>query len=204
VGEHPPIARGDHDRHTHEAAQETHRQDDGNPGGAWLLAGWPVRDSRWVECRQRRPLRVGGSDAPTLGTGGRPEEGVHLVVRDGSGGLGEAWALVSGPTVPEQRCIVHTRQNGRKNVRSERKGKENQEGQRTHPIEQAAAISRAETATHARLRVVHWTQHWYEHAPQSVATGARDGAQTLVLYEIAGLDVTWIRTTSMVERTHRK
>ena len=40
-----------------------------------------------------------------------PEQGLQLVVRDGSGGLGEALALVYGTTVPEQRCIFHKLQN---------------------------------------------------------------------------------------------
>jgi transposase-like protein len=40
-----------------------------------------------------------------------PEQGLQLVVRDGSGGSGEALALIYGTTVPEQRCIFHKLQN---------------------------------------------------------------------------------------------
>jgi hypothetical protein len=39
--------------------------------------------------------------------GVRPERGLQMVVRDGSGGLGEALALVYGSTVLEQRCLFH-------------------------------------------------------------------------------------------------
>src|SRR5258708_26921958 len=56
--------------------------------------------------------------------GCRPEQGLQLVVRDGSGGLGEALALVYGSTVPEQRCIFHKLHNVGTKCRSEIKGKE--------------------------------------------------------------------------------
>lgn len=56
--------------------------------------------------------------------GCRPEQGLQLVVRDGSGGLGEALALVYGATVLEQRCIFHKLHNVATKCRSELKGKE--------------------------------------------------------------------------------
>ena len=37
--------------------------------------------------------------------GVQPEKGLQMVVRDGSGGLGEAVAFVSGSEVIEQRCL---------------------------------------------------------------------------------------------------
>src|SRR5258708_30435615 len=55
--------------------------------------------------------------------GCQPEQGLQLVVRDGSGGLGEALALVYGPTVRAQRCIFHKLQNVATKCRSELKGK---------------------------------------------------------------------------------
>lgn len=125
-----------------------------------------------------------------------PEKGLQLVVRDGSGGLGEAFALVYGTTVPEQRCIFHTWQNVSKKARSELKGQENQE-QRKHLMEQAAAISQTDTAPQAQAPLDRWAAQWREQAPQSVATLERDFAQTLVFYGIPGMDLTWIRTTSL-------
>lgn len=132
-----------------------------------------------------------------------PEKGLQVIVRDGSGGLGEALALVYGTTVPEQRCIFHKLQNVSKKARSELKGQENQE-QRKLLMEQAAAIYQADTATEAQARLARWGHQWREQAPQAVATLERDFAQTLVFYGIAGLDLTWIRTTSLLERTNRE
>lgn len=132
-----------------------------------------------------------------------PEKGLRLVVRDGSGGLGEALALVYGTTVPEQRCLFHKLQNVSKKARTELKGKENQE-QRQHLMEQAAAIYQADTAIQAQTRLARWAEQWQAQAPQSVATLSRDFAQTLVFYGITGLDLTWIRTTSLLERTNRE
>lgn len=125
-----------------------------------------------------------------------PEKGLQVVVRDGSGGLGEALALVYGTTVLEQRCIFHKLQNVSKKGRTELKGQENQ-AQRKRLMEQAAAIYQAETATEAQARLARWAAQWREQAPQAVATLERDFAQTLVFYDITGMDLTWIRTTSL-------
>jgi transposase-like protein len=59
--------------------------------------------------------------------GCQPEQGLQLVVRDGSGGLGEALALIYGTTVPEQRCLFYKLQNVATKCRSELKGKENRD-----------------------------------------------------------------------------
>jgi putative transposase len=110
---------------------------------------------------------------------------------------------VYGATVPEQRCIFHKLQNVSKKARTELKGKEHQE-QRKHLMEQAAAIYQVDTALEAQARLARWVEQWREQAPQSVATLERDFAQTLVFYNIAGLDATWMRTTSLLERTNRE
>jgi hypothetical protein len=49
--------------------------------------------------------------------GVRPERGLQMVVRDGSGGLGEALAFVYGSTVLEQRCLFHKLRNVADKVR---------------------------------------------------------------------------------------
>ncbi len=59
--------------------------------------------------------------------GVQPEKGLQMVVRDGSGGLGEAVALVYGSQVIEQRCLFHKLRNVADKCRSEFKGKEQQE-----------------------------------------------------------------------------
>jgi putative transposase len=135
--------------------------------------------------------------------GCRPEQGLQLVVRDGSGGLEEALALVYGTTVPEQRCIFHKLQNVGKKCHSELKGKEKRD-LRKKLMEQAAEVYHAETAEDARLRLALWTKQWREQAPQAVATLERDFEQTLVFYTIAGLAPQWLRTTSLLERTNRE
>lgn len=135
--------------------------------------------------------------------GCQPERGLHLVVRDGSGGLGEALALVYGATVPEQRCLFHKLQNVGTKCRSELKGKDNRD-LRKHLMEQAAQVYRADDANEARKRLATWSEQWRELAPQSVATLERDFEQTLVFYGIVGLAPEWIRTTSLLERTYRE
>ena len=71
-------------------------------------------------------------------------------------------------------------------------------------MEQAAAVYQADTATEAQARLARWAAQWREQVPQAVATLERDFAQTLVFYSIAGMDLTWIRTTSLLERTNRE
>lgn len=166
------------------------------PDGRRELLDWHIAQSEdhraWEGLVQRRWER-----------GCSPENGLRLVVRDGSGGLGEAIALVYGTTVAEQGCIFHTLQNVSKKARTERTGKDHQE-QRKQVMEQAAAMYQAHTATQARDGLAQWAEQWREPVPQSVATLERDCAQTLVFYETSGLDVTWIRTTSFLERTNRE
>jgi putative transposase len=131
------------------------------------------------------------------------ERGLQLVVRDGSGGLGEALAMVYGSTIREQRCIFHKLQNVSTRCRSELKGKEKREV-RKQLMEQASAIYQAGNANEARNRLAQWCEQWQEQAPQAVATLERDFEQTLVFYALSGLALEWIRTTSLLERTNRE
>jgi putative transposase len=135
--------------------------------------------------------------------GCQPERGLQLVVRDGSGGLGEALALVSGATICEHRCIFHKLHHVSTKVRSELKGKERQE-ERKQLMQQAAAMYQAGNADEARHRLSQWRTTWQDHAPQAVATLERDFEQTLVFYAFSGLALAWIRTTSLFERTNRE
>jgi Transposase, Mutator family len=57
----------------------------------------------------------------------QPEKGLQMIVRDGSGGLGEAVALVYGTSVLDQRCIFHKLKNVADKARSELKGEEKRE-----------------------------------------------------------------------------
>jgi len=126
-----------------------------------------------------------------------------MVVRDGSGGLGEALAFVYGSTVLEQRCLFHKLRNVADKARSELKGEEKRE-ERKQLLEQASAIYQAESAAQARERLARWAEQWRECAPKAVATLQRDFEQTLVSYSLPAVAREWIRTTSLLERTNRQ
>jgi transposase-like protein len=135
--------------------------------------------------------------------GVRAERGLQMVVRDGSGGLGEALALVYGSTVLDQRCLFHKLRNVADKARSELKGEE-QRQERKQLLEQASAIYQAESAAQAWQRLTHWAKDWRERAPKAVATLERDFEQTLVYYALPSVAREWIRTTSLLERTNRQ
>jgi putative transposase len=135
--------------------------------------------------------------------GVQPETGLKLVVRDGSGGLGEALALVYGTSVLDQRCIFHKLRNVAEKARSELKGEEKRE-QRKHLMEQAKEIYQAESASQAKERLQLWGTQWRECAPKAVATLEKDFEHTLVYYALDTITREWIRTTSLLERTNRE
>ena len=135
--------------------------------------------------------------------GVQPETGLKLVVRDGSGGLGEALALVYGTSVLDQRCIFHKLRNVADKARSELKGEEKRE-QRKHLMEQAKEIYQAESASQAKERLQLWGTQWRECAPKAVATLEKDFEHTLVYYALDAITREWIRTTSLLERTNRE
>ena len=134
--------------------------------------------------------------------GVRPERGLQMVVRDGSGGLGEALAFVYGSTVLEQRCLFHKLRNVADKARSELKGEERRE-ERKQLLEQASTIYQAESAAQACRRLAKWAEDWRERAPKAVGTLERDFEQTLVYYSLESVAREWIRTTSLLERTNR-
>jgi len=135
--------------------------------------------------------------------GVRPERGLQMVVRDGSGGLGEALAFVYGSTVLEQRCLFHKLRNVADKARSELKGEEKRE-ERKQLLKQASMIYQAESAAQARERLARWAENWRDQAPKAVATMERDFEQTLVYYSLESVAREWIRTTSLLERTNRQ
>ncbi len=135
--------------------------------------------------------------------GVRPERGLQMVVRDGSGGLGEALAFVYGSTVLEQRCLFHKLRNVADKARSELKGEEKRE-ERKQLLKQASTIYQAESAAQARERLARWAENWRDQAPKAVATLERDFEQTLVYYSLESVAREWIRTTSLLERTNRQ
>ena len=133
----------------------------------------------------------------------RPEKGLQMVVRDGSGGLGEALALVYGSQVIEQRCLFHKLRNVTDNCRSEFKGEHKREEKKQF-LEQARAVYQAESAEEAKRRLAAWADTWRERAPKGVATLERDFEQTIAYYRLPQLAREWVRTTSLLERTNRQ
>jgi transposase-like protein len=131
-----------------------------------------------------------------------PEKGLKMIVRDGCGGLEEAVAHVYGLSVLDQRCVFHKLHNVGMKVRSELKGKEKQE-ERKQLMKEASEIYQAETALQARKELQEWAQRWQRCAPDAVATLKRDFEATVVFYQLDTITRTWIRTTSLLERTNR-
>ena len=133
----------------------------------------------------------------------QPEKGLKMIVRDGSGGLGEALAQVYGNSILDQRCIFHKLKNVADKARSELKGDEKHE-ERKQIMKQASMIYQAENALQAKERLSAWAMLWRERAPKAVATLERDFEHTLVSYELDAVTREWIRTTSLLERTNRE
>jgi len=132
-----------------------------------------------------------------------PEKGLQMVVRDGSGGLGEALALVYGSQVIEQRCLFHKLRNVTDNCRSEFTGEHKREEKKQF-LEQARAVYQAESAEEAKRRLAAWADTWRKRAPKGVATLERDFEQTIAYYRLPQIAREWVRTTSLLERTNRQ
>lgn len=135
--------------------------------------------------------------------GVQPEKGLQMVVRDGSGGLGEAVAFVYGCKVIEQRCLFHKLRNVADNCRGEFAGEEKREEKKQF-LEQARAIYQAQSADEARCRLASCADTWRERTPKGVATLERDFEQTIAYYALPNLARQWVRTTSLLERTKRE
>lgn len=133
----------------------------------------------------------------------QPEKGLQMVVRDGSGGLGEAVALVYGSQVIEQRCLFHKLRNVTDACRSDFKGEE-KKAEKQQFLEQASAIYDAPCAEEARERLLTCADTWREQTPKGVATLERDFEQTIAYYRLPDVARTWTRTTSLLERTNRQ
>ncbi len=131
------------------------------------------------------------------------ESGLQAVIRDGSGGLGEAIDLVYGPSVIDQRCIFHKLKNVADACTKELKGDKHKE-ERKQLMQQASAVYHAETAKQARENLKTWSDSWREKAPKSVATLERDFDATIAYFQLEGLNRQWVRTTSLLERVNRQ
>jgi hypothetical protein len=135
--------------------------------------------------------------------GAKAENGLKAIIRDGCGGLGRAVELVYAQSVIDQRCIFHKLKNVRDKCRTELKGDDHPE-QRRQFLQDASAVYQAESAEQAKERLAVWSTKWGEVAPESVATFERDFDATIAFYQLEGLPLQWVRSTSLLERVNRQ
>jgi len=135
--------------------------------------------------------------------GAKAENGLGAIIRDGCGGLGRAVELVYAQSVIDQRCIFHKLKNVRDKCRTELKGDDHQE-QRRQLLQEAKTVYHAESAEQAKERLAVWSMKWGEMAPESVATFERDFDATIAYYQLEGLPLQWVRSTSLLERVNRQ
>jgi hypothetical protein len=132
-----------------------------------------------------------------------PENGLQAVIRDGSGGLGEAIDLVYGHSVIDQRCIFHKLKNVADACCKDLKGDKHKE-ERRQLMQQACTVYHAESAEQAKENLTFWSTIWRDKAPKSVATLERDFDATIAYFQLEGLNRQWVRTTSLLERVNRQ
>jgi putative transposase len=135
--------------------------------------------------------------------GAKADNGLKAIIRDGCGGLGRAVELVYAQSVVDQRCIFHKLKNVRDKCRTELKGDDHQE-QRRQLMQEARAVYHAESAEQAKERLAVWSAKWGELAPESVATFERDFETTIMYYQLEGVVLEWVRSTSLLERVNRQ
>lgn len=135
--------------------------------------------------------------------GAKAENGLLAIIRDGCGGLGQAVELVYGQSVVDQRCIFHKLKNVCDACRTELKGDDHQE-ERRQLMQEAKTIYQAESAEQAKERLTVWSTRWSEMAPKSVATLERDFDATIAYYQLEGIALQWVRSTSLLERVNRQ
>jgi transposase-like protein len=143
--------------------------------------------------------------------GVRPQQGVHLLVGDGSSGLQAAWQS-NWWRVPFQRCTFHKLRNIRRDlVVPENIARGQARDYKWRLIRKVARIWQAPAEKDARLRLRQIAASWQETQPQALATLERDFEHTITFYHVQsqahsqGQD--WpakaLRTTSPLEREFR-
>lgn len=147
-----------------------------------------------------------------LGMGISPENGLALLVADGSSGFRSAYESRYW-MVPLQRCVFHKLRNLSDALRTPA-GLDRQEARlyRTNFLRQAAQIWQADDETDARLLYRAFCQHWQPLQPKAVAALQRDFDLTLTFFAVreqaAALGQDWpahlLRTTSPLERSFRE
>jgi transposase-like protein len=173
--------------------------------GRSALLGWMLADGEDHNSWQTFLERL-------LEMGISPENGLALLVADGSGGFRSAYESRYW-MVPLQRCVFHKLRNMAEALYSPA-GLDRQAAReyRTHFLRQAAQIWQADDETEARQRYRAFCQQWQSPQPKAVASLKRDFDLTLTFYsaqeQAAAQDQLWpahfLRTTSPLERSFRE
>jgi transposase-like protein len=111
--------------------------------------------------------------------------------------------LVYAQSVVDQRCIFHKLKNVRDKCRTELHGDDHKE-ERRQLMQEAGAVYHAESAQQAKELLAVWSLKWGEMAPKSVATFGRDFDATIAYYQLQGVALEWVRSTSLLERVNRQ
>jgi len=141
-----------------------------------------------------------------------PENGLALLVADGSGGFRSAYESRYW-MVPMQRCVFHKLRNLADALRTPADLDRQAAHQfRSDFLRQAAQIWQADDESDARLRFQAFCQQWQSPQPKAVAALKRDFDLTLTFYAVqeqaASQGLVWpaytLRTTSPLERSFRE
>ncbi|HEX3639717.1 MAG TPA: transposase [Ktedonobacteraceae bacterium] len=71
-------------------------------------------------------------------------------------------------------------------------------------MQEARAVYHAESTEQAKERLAAWSARWGEMAPESMATFERDFDATIAFYQLEGVALQWVRSTSLLERVNRQ
>jgi len=174
--------------------------------GQWWVLDWERAEQEdqasWQRLLER--LRQRGLVA---------EQGLKLIVSDGSEGLAAALGMVHlGPGVRHQLCVFHKLRNIGKAVKAALAGsREDRQRQRGEVVKEAATIYRGQDRAEITRRRDDFVAKWQADEPEAVATLLRDFDKTTVYVEVAAeaaargerWDVRYLRTTSALERLNR-
>lgn len=174
--------------------------------GEWWVLDWERAEQEdaasWGRLLER--LRERGVSA---------EQGLKLIVSDGSEGLAAALEMVHlGAGVRHQLCVFHKLRNVGDAVKAAlAKSREEKREQRREVVKEAAVIYRGQDRAEILRRRDQFVAKWQETEPEAVATLLRKFDKTIeylpVVAEAAARGECWnpncLRTTSPLERLNR-
>jgi putative transposase len=175
--------------------------------GQWWVLDWERAEGEdaasWERLLER--LRQRGVSA---------EQGLKLIVSDGSEGLAAALETVDlGPGVRHQLCVFHKLRNLGKAVKAALAGSnEEKRKRRREVVTEAATIYRGQDRVEILRNREEFVAKWQEEEPEAVATLLRNFEKTIAYLEVMAeaaargeqWEVRYLRTTSALERLNRR